>query len=471
VSDEQDHEDSEQMEELAEDRPPGGQTQGKTELVSEDEAESAIDEVDSPEQAQARDFQATLAYLHTVAEELAKEGVRFEIATRQVDAERSYIQLDLQLNGDARIFHPTADDFFDRKRPSLAGWKSLPKYDGIWNAQSDVVEVAVRSDTLLTGPRVPAQLGGESGLTLHLTSPGSSAELQIGLGSEVAGLLALGSRFRRLKTLTLTLRNCGATDETSAEKIVERIADSLFHELELRFRIHLSLSRLERRFPSTARGMARRRERQDVSLVFPDQSYPHEAMMLYRSAHQRVAPLIRYWAYYQVLEYFFPRYSLEDARKRLSQVIRDPLFDRYNENDVTKAVQAASSNLSNSREEEQLKLTIASIVDESDIRDFIETDRTLANQLSDKHSEVSHLRVTLHDADVRSTISSRIYDIRCQIVHNKREGGPRGSTGLIPGSHHEDLVRVELPLIEYLAQRALVAGSERLVVPEKTGRL
>jgi hypothetical protein len=64
-----------------------------------------------------------------------------------------------------------------------------------------------------------------------------------------------------------------------------------------------------------------------------------------------------------------------------------------------------------------------------------------------------------------SEVAVRIYDIRCRIVHSKSSSERDIGPGLLPGTHHDDLLRDELPLMEYLAQAALVSAAEPLVLP------
>jgi len=191
--------------------------------------------------------------------------------------------------------------------------------------------------------------------------------------------------------------------------------------------------------------------------------YPHEPAVLYRSARELgTTPLIRYWTYYQVLEYFFPRYSLEEARRTASHILVDPRFDPHREEDVSRLLDSLGQATGRNRttEEKDLATTLNAIVTESEIRQYID-DSGLEDLLRSKDSEVSDKRIILAGNEpTRGSVAARIYDIRCRIVHSKSDGGS-GGTGLLPGTYHEDLVLRELPLIEFLAQRALIASAER----------
>jgi hypothetical protein len=262
--------------------------------------------------------------------------------------------------------------------------------------------------------------------------------------------------------LTLTLTGLTLATTAEAEAVLETVGDALMFESELVYGQSFSLARLERREVLRSGDPLRRRPR--GQLRFPSNRYPHEPAVLFKTGRDRLAaPIIRYWSFYQVLEYFFPAYSLEAARRRLATLLRDPRFDVHSDDDLTRAVQqlaGAGRGLANS-EREQLLATIEAIVSEDDLRDFFASAPALSEQLARK-SEVSAEVISLDPkADLRRSISSRIYDIRCRIVHSKSDAAPTGA-GLLPGSHHDDLVRAELPVVEYLAQRALIAAAEPL---------
>jgi hypothetical protein len=95
----------------------------------------------------------------------------------------------------------------------------------------------------------------------------------------------------------------GVTTTEEADGLIERVADSLSFDLQVRTGFTILPQRLENPDVTVRRQGIRRR----TSLTFPKSRYPHAPVALYRAGVERSrSALIRYWALYQVLEYFFP---------------------------------------------------------------------------------------------------------------------------------------------------------------------
>ncbi|SNS95184.1 hypothetical protein SAMN05421642_107146 [Rhodococcoides kyotonense] len=353
----------------------------------------------------------------------------------------------------------------------LPGWESLQRYNGIWSRVRGTAEVLLRSDRGLP-PRwlMRRMLGriaatpGDAPNEIVLSSPSGSETIRIGPPS-LPGILFLaeGLRLRNnFLTLTLSGLDVAATHE-QVEDLVEIICDSLMFDSDLLYGSSLTPARLE--LIPTNREPGSRRRHQSMPIQFPQNRYPHAVTVLYKSGRDRTtAPTIRYWAFYQVLEYFFPTYAMVDARRKLSRALRDPRFDIYNEDDVTKATQLllSSGRGGGGSERDQLFTVIQEIAPEAEIREFLQELPSLIDSMADKESIISQEKVSIKGGnDLRRMIANRIYDIRCKIVHSKGDGSAERA-GLIPGSHHDDAVRIELPLIEFLAQKAILASASKL---------
>lgn len=60
--------------------------------------------------------------------------------------------------------------------------------------------------------------------------------------------------------------------------------------------------------------------------------------------------------------------------------------------------------------------------------------------------------------DICSDAAELIYDIRCKIVHTKQDGAGEERL-LLPLSPEADLLQRNIDLIQFLAQKAIVAAS------------
>ncbi|OAV51125.1 hypothetical protein A6F49_02250 [Enteractinococcus helveticum] len=175
--------------------------------------------------------------------------------------------------------------------------------------------------------------------------------------------------------------------------------------------------------------------------------------------------MIRYWSFYQVLEYFFPHFDKQVAVAELTRFLRNPLFDPHDEESVLNVAELASSVSNNVKnEEEQLYTTLRSVVSELEVKRFIR-DHELEEHLSDKNSELSTVRIQVsREEDILRRLAARIYAIRCGIVHSKSTNSKGAGSGLLPGTHHDDLILIELPLIEFLAQQALLKTATKFQI-------
>jgi hypothetical protein len=340
----------------------------------------------------------------------------------------------------------------------------LERYEGYHVPGEGLIECSIRNISARLLERIPALSGqrDEDG-RVRLEVEHEGVRIKVASSSLTGQLLTSGRASYSVSISNIDLNGASADD------VLERIVDSLFFDLDLRYGVHVALTRVR---PRPVRTLARRRK-SDLPPSFPMSSYPHEPMTLFRSAREMSAtPIIRYWSYYQVLEFFFPRYSLEAAMRVASNIVKHPRFDPYSSDEITRLIGAITDTTGRSRnyEDRDLLSTITSLVEERELIEFI-TRSSLEEVLKDKSSEISDKRVILASGEpVRTSVAARVYDIRCRIVHSKADGGG-GGTGLLPGTHHEDLVLQELPLVEFLAERALVASAARLDVRALSLRL
>jgi hypothetical protein len=121
---------------------------------------------------------------------------------------------------------------------------------------------------------------------------------------------------------------------SDADDLAERISDSLLLDLDIALGIRLIPRRLENRKAVRARSLRRRGR-----VAFPRNSYPHAPTVLYQAGREAgTAPLIRYWSFYQVLEYFFPQYNQAETLRQLSRLLRSPSFNPHIEDFFLKPI-------------------------------------------------------------------------------------------------------------------------------------
>lgn len=429
------------------------------ELVSESEVGVELEDVE--EVVKPRGGSLDLA--NQVRAHLESEG--FEVLENSLG-----LVFHLPAGRSTRPVRIAKEDYEEILRIRFGGWRSLSKVDGVYHQGDGVIEVALRSDmpTGLVMRKIARMTGQNSDIRedlqdveLKVTDPRSSVTLRVGSGSRLASILLGPRRFLRARRpLTVRLESVRFVSTDEAEELMESITDSLTLQTGLLWGVPLSPQRLDM---STPVERQRRRREQGGDLSFPSGRYPHAPIALYRMGKdRRSSPLFRYWAYYQVLEYFFPIHSRSLAVSRLAKAVRSPLFDPYKDEDVVDLLSVIDGDSARLSEQEQLKLTLQSIVSEEALVTTL-LKLGLEDVLRKKSEGLSREFVNLTaGSSVIQQLSSRIYDVRCRIVHSKsasqRELGP----GLLPGTADEELAEVELPILEYLAEQALESVASRL---------
>jgi hypothetical protein len=371
-----------------------------------------------------------------LAETLRNQGIDAQVEKSNF-SDRYSVAFDLDAGRSKRPVRIGQGDATALDGVDISQWRSLERY-----------EVALRGDRVspisIAVQRLIQAVQDQSSAEddqLALIDEGTGIRATIGRGTPLTQAL-----MGRSAAYTLRLDSVNVRSTKAADRVVEQVTDSLSLDLAMSVGIALTPRRLESR-----RAIRRTRPAARRPLSFPRNAYPHAPVALYQAGRDRgTSPLIRYWSFYQVLEYFFPTYHQAEALRHLQRHLRSPVFDPHNHADVLKAVELATNAGHNAAsEQEQLNVTLRAIVSPEEVQALV----------GDASPEFL------------ARLAARVYDIRCQIVHSK-SSSPRGEgPGLLPGTHHDDLVAAELPLISFLAEQALAASAQRLMLPSLASEL
>jgi len=296
---------------------------------------------------------------------------------------------------------------------------------------------------------------------LHL----KDGNVSISLGSPSKDMQALLVRRMGAEVpLALRIEGIEIDRHDLAKEMLERIANSLFLEMDSAFGIPLILSRV-RRFPLDSRPRQKGADR----ITFPVSEYDPQAMALYwygRGASGM--PLLRFLAFYQVLEFYFPIYADREVRQRVKSVVKDPLFKPHDEAYISQIMNAltALGRRGFADEKSQLKAAVRGSTAPEAIRDFLQSTDARSTFFSDRKNKNSPstvaLRAEMSDDDLLNSAAERIYEIRCRIVHSKDSDS--GRRQLLPFSPEADRMEQDIALMESIARGALVASSQQLSI-------
>jgi hypothetical protein len=336
----------------------------------------------------------------------------------------------------------------------------LGSYEAICSYEDSMIEASIRS----LGPSgywLLRRLWGSSTSEAAEDSPlvlndPSGSGLRIKIGPPSADLESLTKRTARL---ALRLENVTVAQYDQALALLERIANSAFFEIDLRYNVALSIQRAR---PASRPVRASRGLQEAGEVQFPRSEYDAEPMSLYWYARSATGmPLLQYLAYYQVLEFYFPVYAEREAHQRVKNILRNPRFDPHSDADVGRVVSVLQQGRSRFGDERsQLKNTVQNCVNAQELAEFISRDETRKEFLSkDKVLRAHRISINNREADLPSEVASRIYDLRCKIVHTKNEDAAGELALLLPFSTEAESMHHDIDLIRYVAREVLIANS------------
>ncbi|SCG80651.1 hypothetical protein GA0070609_6561 [Micromonospora echinaurantiaca] len=272
-------------------------------------------------------------------------------------------------------------------------------------------------------------------------------------------------RYRRPPSLnrstTLKIRNVKLERHDDAVTLLESLSGALFFEVDLLYGGLFQLVRFDRDVPI----WSRQPKGTTTKLRLPKVQYAQEATALYEYGRTAVGtPLLEFQAFYQVIEYFFPLFSRAETLRRLRRQLSDPRFDLHDESHLNQVLAIASQSPRGfGGEREQLKDTLDAVVEDSELREFIKADEDREKFLTEGKKIKDVTVINLLDAGNRLSrqAADRVYDIRCRVVHTKEDGGKSGAKMIVPGSRESKLLQHDIELVQFLAQKAIIAGSRR----------
>jgi hypothetical protein len=350
----------------------------------------------------------------------------------------------------------------------------MGEYVGICSYSCGTIEASVRSvgigapmsylmRKLLSPPRSTEDtVETISPLVFQQDTTPDSLSLRIGTPSEVfTAFQAVCPGWR--STMTLALSNSGVKTHDKALRLLERIANSFFFQIELNLGVSLSLQRERRRhrIPSSDRQGSR------DNLTFPKREYDTQPMSLFWYAKSASGmPLLQFLAYYQVLEFYMPTYSNHEAIGKVRNILKDPRFNPDTDSQVSRILASLrSSGRGFGDERSQLEAVIRRCIAPQDLREFYTGDDATRNYYEKEYKNVTPFKIPLQNenSDLISETAQRLYEIRCRIVHTK-DASDRDLPALLPYSRESGELYFDNALIETIATAALIASS----IPLKT---
>ena len=281
---------------------------------------------------------------------------------------------------------------------------------------------------------------------------------RISLGPSTNVLEALGGPRVSARRLSLRITGFRVRTHDQALEILERLANSLFFQIDTTRNVAFSLTRRRpvRPFLKNPRSIP-------ADLEFPRSEYDRDPISLYWYARSAVGmPLLQYLAFYQTVEYYFPTYSEAEARRKVRNVLKNPSFRADRDIDLARILLAARASARGYGDERaQLRATLNECLEPGDLREFLNAVPDRATFFSSRPEGLTDRKISIRkdNADLRNEVADRIYDIRCRIVHTKAVDRDGDVELLLPYSREAELLFHDVDLIQYVARAVLISAS------------
>ncbi|HEY8690200.1 MAG TPA: hypothetical protein VIM07_13275 [Chitinophagaceae bacterium] len=371
-------------------------------------------------------------------------------------------------------------------------YKLLKSYEAIYSSELGIIECEIQSDDVLRNTNflirrlsrffkpkqnkviADNQEGVESdeeieSYSFEFPSPDENMKIIIGESSDAFSFISGNKREslmlrRRLRMFpTIRIEGLKFEQHNQAKELLSIIGNSVFFQIDLvtNIPVHLASDKDLQREIRIRKKIAR----EEFNFSAPKFQYDLEAISLYWYARTAInMPLLQFLAFYQVIEFYFPLYSSKEAQEKIKNLLKDPTFDRNSDKNVARIldlIKVYGKNKSFGDERSQIKATIQSCVDQTELNDFLNehTDRKdfFDDQKKSKSLVSQKISFNRKDHDLRFDVASRIYDLRCRIVHTKDDAE---TELLLPFSPELAHIKYDIDLVEFVARKVLIASGK-----------
>ncbi|MBD2294844.1 hypothetical protein H6G06_15470 [Anabaena sphaerica FACHB-251] len=275
---------------------------------------------------------------------------------------------------------------------------------------------------------------------------------------------SLLKRIKLPEVLTFRIDGVDVSRHDYAQNILEKVANAVFFQLDMLTGISMYLS-IEK---DTQNKYSRYRKNY---LVFHTYEYDTDAMSLYWYASTaKEMPLLQYLGYYQVIEFYFPKFSAQKASELIKRTFKDPSFHQNTDGKVHGLIEELKPLLKDKdyeiNEQEALKAAIEHSLSNQELINFFKEYPERTDFFKTKYKEITSEKISVEsqNADIINETANRIYKIRCKIVHTKSSQKSSKPDIILPFSKEAQKLGYDIELVQFIARKVLIACSKPLTL-------
>jgi len=279
----------------------------------------------------------------------------------------------------------------------LGDVRFLGDYSAICSYKDGWIEAAVRAHgaarNVIARGRIFGLKGGGDRDSSEITIAGpGSLTLRLTEKRGILSLLDYGA------PIYLRIEDAGITEHDKTVNLLEDLSNSLFMQIDFRFDSPLTLGR--DRFSPRRSAKPRGKLDEDNQLSLPRHSYERSPSALYWYARSATSmPLLQFLAFYQCIEYFFPRFSRQEAIAKIKNALKDPAFDGNKDACIDRILNVTLDDRRGSflEERKQLAATLKHCVDATELRDFLNETEDRKQYYAGDYKKISDKRINIAD--------------------------------------------------------------------------
>lgn len=259
---------------------------------------------------------------------------------------------------------------------------------------------------------------------------------------------------------TVQVHNINEKDSEAALKRSSSVIEYCFFELSYLKQLPVGLAD---EWPARRRlGGDTFKFQEDVAenlLPMPPADFNADVVSFYQLGMSSRIPVLQYWAYYQVLEYFFVRTYDESLHKGLADRLKDPRF-KPSSAQLDRIVQDVVDHLDAADETAMLDAVLKKYVEPGEVIEFIKQyEAHLGEDLYTKRRRLfgEDIEVKLDKDTVLENVARTIHALRATLLFSSDRFSRTARS--VSYSKISETVAPEVPLMKFLAERVIIGSA------------
>jgi hypothetical protein len=272
--------------------------------------------------------------------------------------------------------------------------------------------------------------------------------------------------YSRRKPIVLTIKNLKRSSHEGFNNDLRNIVNSVLFDLEFTFGFSLEpeeINNLNRRIPRFKRQTSAL-PKEIINLTY--KKYVPELIQYYHLAERVDYIPFKYICYYHIVEYFSDRSAYYTIKEQIRQLLLKPDFHLKSDIYINQAVNIfKKENEKHLTDKIKLNRTLQQFVDLNDFKNYLD-EINLTNHFSSEQIISCSKPLKLPPIDFTGdnqfyqTLASRIYSLRCSIVHSNPDFDETKAVPFVHTSSNLFRLNIELALVYEVARNIIVKSAE-----------